>query len=221
MTLDTDQIKDQHKADYINLQKTWKAKSSEMLFVGRLSYWTYWISKLAEKTPDHEERIRLFKLKSQAMILLYHHSNYTRLKALVPDVHRRLCYTHYNKMKRSKMNPHHYLHKHRDRLLACDGCKRGVNHFFSLYSLAVLDDINGAGNRKLLYVFYAPYRKIKDQWPHVEDLEAVRFYPGQEYGTVRMSGKDRIPPLDTVFSKRSIEHKFNDNFNKMELFLER
>ena len=56
--------KDEYTAGYKELQALWKSKNRELLLVGRLAYWTYWISKIAENSDHYtDKRTQFFMLK--------------------------------------------------------------------------------------------------------------------------------------------------------------
>lgn len=76
-------LKKMYTTGYKALQREWVKESKELLYVGRLAYWTYWIGKLAESSQKMKEVAELNELKKKAFILL-NNSVYSQLKKYVP-----------------------------------------------------------------------------------------------------------------------------------------
>ena len=83
------QLKKKYVSGYKALQRKWIKESKELLYVGRLAYWTYWISKLAESAFRVKEANELNALKKKAFILL-NRSMYSQLKTYVPRFHEKM-----------------------------------------------------------------------------------------------------------------------------------
>ena len=209
--------KEHYIQGYKTLQSEWKAKDKELLFTGRLAYWTYWISKQAEKTNNPEERVTLFNLKRNGILLLSK-SNYAQVRKYVPNHHKKLCYFHYLKMKKSRMNPHKFLFLNENLFEDCSECQKGKEHYFSLYSLAILNEIEDIEGRKPLFIMYSPYLDLKEEFPNIDSVENVKRYYGTELCTVDHDKK--ISNLDVEpFSIELIIKYFTKNYNALSEYL--
>ncbi len=82
-------LKRRYVTGYKALQKMWKKESKELLIVGRLAYWTYWVSKLAESSMKTKEIEELTNLKKKAFIQLKN-SPYIKLKKYVPKLNEKM-----------------------------------------------------------------------------------------------------------------------------------
>lgn len=171
-----------YKKGYKELQAEWKQHGKEMLLVGRLAYWTFWISKCAEVEKDPAKKRQLFTLKANAFKLLMK-SEYTTLQKAIPKFHQRVCYKHYGEMKKSKDIPGRWLYRNFESLIKCKRCREGERHFFSLYSLAVLSDKEVTEDRKLYFVLYSPHPLFKEEFPDLESLPRVKKF-GRELASV-------------------------------------
>jgi hypothetical protein len=206
---------EEYRHDYIELQKQWRKHSKELFLVGKLAYWTYWISKYAERSYN-EERQQLYALKHKGFLLLAK-SKYTQLRKYVPEITNKLCRSHYKIMKSKKRNTHWFLDTYRQSLLECEDCQKGQEHYYSLYSLAVLDDV-GEGDKHILFVLYVPYLLFNESLPTLEELRPVKFYRS-EFGRIRVSKQDNWK-LNNVFSLKTIIKKFNQNYEELHQYFE-
>lgn len=218
MTTTTIDAKQRYVAGYKLLQAEWKKKDKELLLVGRLAYWTYWISKFAENSTNNQEKSALFQLKANALALLIK-SKYVQIRKYVPEHHKRICYNHYEKMKKSGTNPHVYLRKNLDSIQECKKCKKsGVRHFFSLYSIAVLNEKENREGRKPYFVFYAPYLKLQKTLPDLDSLESVKFYSGSEMVTIDKDERVREVDLNALKLEMIVQY-YTKNYNALSELL--
>ena len=77
------QLRRKYATGYKSLQKEWVKESKELLYVGRLAYWTYWVSKWAESSFKMKEVDELNALKKNAFKVLLK-SAYSQLKKYCP-----------------------------------------------------------------------------------------------------------------------------------------
>lgn len=210
--------KQQYISGYKSLQTHWKTKDKELLLVGRLAYWTYWISKLAEKTHNPEEKRSLFNLKRNGLLLLSK-SNYVQLRKYVPNQHKKLCSLHSKKYKKQYVNIHKFIYKKDKIIKECSDCQNGQEHYFSLYSVAVLSEIEDAKDRKPLFVMYCPYDHLKEEFPKLDSLEPVKKYYGSELCTIDIDKKAYKLDLET-FKLDLIIKYFSKNYNELSDYLE-
>lgn len=211
MILGNKTTKDTYTELYKALQTDWKKESSELMVVGRLAYWTFWISKLAETSQDKEEQNQLFELKLKGLILISK-SEYVQLRKYVPRFHKKLCTEHSNMQKRtSKL--HKFIVREADQLNNCLECQNGEEHSFSLYSIAVLNKKEHVENRKPLFIMHSPYNLLKDDFPNIDSLERVKYFNGREC-RIHEVGRPLITKVNKkAFSKEMVIKYFNKNYN--------
>src|SRR6478752_3075409 len=185
-----------YKEDYLTLQKTWRKESEELFLVGKLAYWTYWLSYYAANKSE-EKREELFAIKRKGMQLLSQ-SQYTQL--------------------RKNINVHHFLNRNQEFLQACENCKKREEHFYTLYSLAVLDQY-GEKDKRPLFIMYIPYDLMKGIFPALETLESVKVYKKREFGKIRVDGKQNWN-LEPVFSIKLIKKKFEQSYEALQNYFE-
>ncbi|MED4213446.1 hypothetical protein P4662_29965 [Priestia megaterium] len=205
-----------YKEDYLTLQKKWRKESEELFLVGKLAYWTYWLSYYAANKSE-EKREELFAIKRKGMQLLSQ-SQYTQLRKYIPGFSNKLCYRHYGMMKRKNVNVHHFLNRNQEHLQACENCKKREEHFYTLYSLAVLDQY-GENDKRPLFIMYIPYDLMKGIFPALETLESVKVYPQREYGKIRVDRKQNSN-LEPVFSIKLIKKKFEQSYKALQNYFE-
>ena len=205
-----------YKEDYLTLQKQWRKESEELFLVGKLAYWTYWLSYYAVNKRE-EKQDELYAIKRKGMQLL-HQSQYTQLRKYIPDFSNKLCYRHYSMMKRKNINVHHFLNRYQEHLQACENCKKGEEHFFTLYSLAILDQY-GESDKRLLFIMYIPYPLMKDTFPALEALEPVKRYKQREFGKIRVD-REQNWNLEPVFSIKLIKKKFEQSYEALQNYFE-
>lgn len=211
-------VKQPYVTGYKKLQAEWKKKDKELLLVGRLAYWTYWISKFAENSTNSHEKMSLFQLKTNALTLLIK-SEFVQIKKYVPEHHKRLCYKHYERMKKFGTNPHSYLRMYINEIEECTKCKKsGVKHFFSLYSIAILNEKENIKGRIPYFVMYAPYLTLKDTLPELDTLDNIKYYSGSEMATIDKDEQVRNVELDS-FNLDLVVQYYMKNFNALSAFL--
>lgn len=210
METTTKTLIEEYKNYYHELQKEWKSRDKELLLVGRLAYWTYWISKYAENSKGKEERSKLFNLKRNGLLLLTQ-SKYTQIRRHVPEVHRKLCYKHSHKRNRKNGYIGWFLDRYQDELKNCEKCKKNEEHYYSLYSVAILNGI-GDEEKKPIFIFYSPYRLLKEQFPPLEELRSVKKYNGRERGIKNIN-------LGDGFSVKLCVKKFIQNYEELQQYL--
>lgn len=175
-----------------------------VLLVGRLGYWTYWISKYAEAAESKEEKNQLFQMKSNGLTLLAK-SEYVQIRKYVPGYHSKLCYKHHDLMKKSSINPHLFLYKNAKHLVKCQKCKalKKEEHYYSLYSVAVLNEKEDIDRRKPLFIMYSPYPTLKDHFPELVSLQPVKYYGGFELAVMGNGMKSRDVEKDAIKKRLS------------------
>ena len=173
--------KEEYVSGYKELQSLWKKKDKELALVGRLAYWTYWLSKLAEKSESSNgsRRSELFALKKNGLLLLAQ-SDYVQIKKYVPPIHRKICHKHRAFMGSKEMKPSEYLKAYSLKVSSCPKCLEGEEFHYALYSLAVLDGKKDEENRKLLFAMSCPYPVIKEEFPPLDLVESLEKYYGNE-----------------------------------------
>ncbi|MCQ6275414.1 hypothetical protein JMM81_10630 [Bacillus sp. V3B] len=210
-------IKKEYTEGYKALQVEWKKKDKELVLVGRLAYWVYWLSKLAEGSNNLEERKQLFTLKKNGLILLLK-SDYVSVRKYIPKFHKKLCYSHYAQMKKANMNTHLYLYKRHEWFESCPNCQKGKDHYFSLFSIAVLDEKEDSHGRTLLFLMNTPYLIAKDDLPDLDSLERVKKYYGNERCTVDID--KHVYQLNTqAFSSEIVFKYFSKNYESLSEYL--
>lgn len=210
--------KAQYLTGYKQMQQEWKAKGKELLLAGRLAYWTFWLSKFAEDSDNNQEKATLFQLKANALALLAK-SRFVQIRKFVPEHHKRICYKHYEQMKKSGVNTHFYLSKNLVNLHECKKCKKsGKKHYFSLYSIAVLNTDEEIEGRIPYFVLYAPYLKLRDTLPELDTLESVKYYSGTEMTTIDKDERVREVDLDVLKIELVIQY-YMKNYNALSELL--
>jgi hypothetical protein len=203
---------------YKALQANWKKKDKELLLVGRLAYWTYWLSKLAEASNNTAEKAALFNLKRNGLILLAK-SDYVQIRKYIPEVHKKLCGKHAGIMRTRKIPPHKFIYRNWKYIAECPKCQEGMEHYYSLYSIAVLNEKMDIEGREPIFIMSIPYPIIKDEFPDLDSLESVKKYYGTETCTVDISKK--VSSLDEkAFSLDLVSKYFTKNHNELAQFLE-
>jgi len=194
------------------LQAEWAKKDKELLLTGTLAYWTYWLSKHAEKTGNQEEKNNLFSLKKNGLLLLTK-SNYVQIRKFIPTHHKKLCYSHSKMQKKRKMNAHQFLSKNELLIGKCPECQNGQEHYFSLYSLALLNEIEDIENRKPYFIMFMPYVQASHELPGLDSLKSVKRYSGGELCTIRPNQKAYKVDLKMFSPVEILEHyikSYND-----------
>jgi hypothetical protein len=185
--------------------------------VGWLAYWFYWLSKLAEASDSPEERQHLFTLKRNGLILLAK-SGYVQIRKLVPRFHKKMCYQHHSLYIKKHMNPHVFIFRNWEMLESCPKCEKGIEHYFSLYSVAVLNEKEDIKGRKPLFVMYGPYGMLKDEFPDLDSLKSLKKYYGNELCYIDVDKK--VYELDTkAFSIETIFKYLTKNCNDLAEYL--
>lgn len=201
---------------YEALQSNWKTQDEELLLTGKLAYWTYWISKLAEKTKNAQERTGLFTLKRNGLLLLSK-SSYVQIRKYVPVHNKKLCVFH---TRQTKGNTHQFLFKKRKVIQECPECQNGQEHYFSLYSVAVLNEIEDTDTRKPLFIMYIPYNQLKDEFPNLDSLENVKKYYGTELCTIDID-KKVYNPKKLSFGIELLVQNFSQTYNDLLDYLKK
>src|SRR4051812_30908210 len=116
-------IKKEYVEGYKSLQAEWKKKDKELVLVGRLAYWVYWLSKLAESSNNPEERKQLFTLKANGLNLLAK-SDYVQIRKFVPKFHKYLCKKHRSFMNKKRINPHVFISRNSKTFESCLNVKK-------------------------------------------------------------------------------------------------
>jgi|tagenome__1003787_1003787.scaffolds.fasta_scaffold20711543_1 hypothetical protein len=210
-------IKKEYVEGYKALQAKWKKKDKELVLVGRLAYWVYWLSKLAEGSNNPEERKQLFTLKANGLILLAK-SDYVQIRKFVPKFHKYLCKKHRSSMCKKGINPHVFISSNCKTLESCPECQKGEDHYYSLYSVALLDEKEDLDGRKPLFVMYTPYKVLKDRLPNLDSLKSVKKHYGNEMCTVDID--KRVYQLNTqTFSSEMVFKYFSKNYESLSEYL--
>lgn len=207
------EVKQQYISGYKALQAEWKKQDKELLLVSRLAYWTYWLSKLAEASTNPDEKRALFNLKRNGLILLAK-SNYVQIRKYIPEFHKKSCYSHHLLMKKYKVNPHLFISRNREKLESCPKCSKGTEHYFSLYSVAVLNEKNDIEDKKPLFIMYSPYHIFKGQFPDLDSLKSVKKYYGKELCTVDVDEKAYELNVQ-AFNSEFVFKYFTKNYNDL------
>nr|WP_259549672.1 hypothetical protein [Heyndrickxia oleronia] len=116
------------------------------------------------------------------------------------------------------MNPHKFLFLNENLFEDCSECQKGKEHYFSLYSLAILNEIEDIEGRKPLFIMYSPYLDLKEEFPNIDSVENVKRYYGTELCTVDHDKK--ISNLDVEpFGIELIIKYFTKNYNALSEYL--
>lgn len=212
--------KDEYTAGYKELQALWKSKNRELLLVGRLAYWTYWISKIAENSDHYtDKRTQFFMLKKNGLILLSK-SNYVQIKKYVPAIHKKMCHKHVGLMRKNKMKPFEYTEKRSRMVLECPKCAEGLDHQYTLYSVAILNEKEDIEGRKPLFIMNSPYHLIKDEFPPLDSLESVKKYYGNESISIAVDKFARNVNIE-AFTEETVIKYFTKNYEELSNYLKR
>lgn len=210
-------IKKEYVEGYKALQAEWKKKDKELVLVGRLAYWVYWLSKLAESSNNPEERKQLFTLKANGLTLLAK-SDYVQIRKFVPEFHKYLCKKHRSFMNKKRINPHVFISRNSKIFESCPECQNGEDYYYSLYSVALLNEREDLDGRKPLFVMYSPYKALKDRLPNLDSLKNVKKYYGKEMCTVDIDKP--VYRLNTqAFSSEMVFKYFSKNYESLSEYL--
>ena len=217
--MDAEKKREQYKRDLLILKEEWNSENEEFMLVTQLGYWTYWLSKYAEKTDIISNRNQLFKLKHNCLTLL-NKSNHTELRKYEPlsKINKKLCEKHRIIIKEKNFNVHWYLENHKKEILECKDCQADerwkYKKYYSLYSLAILNKEN-----KVQFILYVPFPVIKDNFPPLKNLRPVKFFKG-EYGRVEVS-TENTRSVEKVFSTDYIFQQVLNSYTHLTDYKER
>ncbi|KON88296.1 hypothetical protein AF332_16810 [Sporosarcina globispora] len=118
------------------------------------------------------------------------------------------------------MNTHLFLEKNEKTLAKCRKCNKlkEIEHYFSLYSIAILDEKVDVEGRKPLFILYSPYPILKDRLPDLEKLGDVKKYNGHELATIG-KGKRAHDSMLSAFNKETALRYYLKNFDQLNQYL--
>ncbi|MCM3707834.1 MULTISPECIES: hypothetical protein [Cytobacillus] len=123
-------------------------------------------------------------------------------------------------MKKGSLNTHLFLEKNEKTLAKCRKCNKlkETEHYFSLYSIAILDEKVDIEGRKPLFILYSPYPILRDRLPDLEKLEDVKKYNGHELATIG-KGKRAHDSMLTALKKETVLRYYLKNFEQLNQYL--